>query len=239
MNKEKKHPTWEILGAVVGYIGTVKEVPGLVHTFYHFYEEPFPRCFIVICSLVYLLFLISLASQFLWGYSNVNSEKPNVAKEASFWSNSKLLKKKDPKKQLQDNFNQYYRKRQILSAIRSFGATIWWQGPIALLNYVKLINSFSASKNQFPDEPKLIDHVDRYTIVKHDNEPYTVEYRYSRDLKFVQRRMANQASNGEFGSPEMMKIGKMPECFLTFLSLQGFFWSLGHLLFARLFGMFK
>lgn len=64
---EKKYPTWEVLGILIGFVGSANLAPDLFNLFFEFYPDPskMSRLFKISCILGYLILIIVLSFRYL------------------------------------------------------------------------------------------------------------------------------------------------------------------------------
>lgn len=191
---EKQYPTWEILGLIIGFVGSANLVPDLVNLLFNFYEKPeeFSRFFKIVTISIYLLILIVLASRHLYKINlpHLESREEDIQK-----------------------FKRAYRRLQILNFIRQF--------PLSLVNHFIFLryklSSYDLFKRhgEWPERPDFFNLIGRFRVPEK-----TIEIQYPRNFEALEVRETLPNSDS-FGTTKSERWATFPYKFLSITTWLG------------------
>lgn len=203
MANEKTYPTWELLGLIIGFVGSANLVPELVNLVLNLYEKPdqFSRLFKISCIAIYLLILMWVAARHLY--------KINLPHSTD--------REEDLKK-----FTRTYRRLQILNFIRQFPLSLF---NMLIFRFYKVF-SYDLFKRhgEWPERPDLFNFIGRFRI-----EGKTIEIQYPRNFEALHVR-ETLLNSDSFGETQFQKWFSYRYRLLSMTTPLGVAWTINHIL---------
>jgi hypothetical protein len=205
--KQERHPTWEVLAAIVGYVSSVEPAIYLVgHHLIGWKKDEIPPCWRISIVAVYGILFLLVGSWTLYRLSSTGVAKDKDASPT-------------------DRAVRAMKRHLFLRIIRSLGFVLIYEWLLDRMG-VTLYGGFSRYSDWEP-RPDLIDRIDRYTL-----KDESIEFQYSRNHSFIEYR-SGRGDDRKYGTAQKLSWRKTPHHWLTFFSWAGFKWTIAHLLFSK------
>lgn len=205
-SSKKDNPTWEIIGVLIGFIGTADQFPILLNTIFQWYlPDALPPLYRTILILIYFLILLFVCAWTMWGISFLREpNKATSTDESAKWE---------------------LRRAKIVNIFRMFPISLYsW---FIFKNYdvtfydifrrPKYWSSESEREGFFP------------VIARFFTKGQTIEIQYPRDFSKLHFKRTDGISSN-FGNEVVTSWFKTPFKFLTLVHWFGVYWTFRHVL---------
>lgn len=208
---EKRYPTWEVVGVLIGFAGSATQVPDLVNIFTNSYDdwETPSKLFKAVCISIYLLIIIVLSVRYLIHLNGSQKPDDDAITVTTLGKRSTYL--------------TAFSESNWINFVRDFPLSIF-RIFVAWLYDIKLFDIFTR-KAEWGDRPDLFN---QFLRAYFGNK--TVEFQFKRNFKHVQVREALESDDGRFGVEVNLKWTELEFPFMTFTTWLGLSWTIIHLI---------
>lgn len=205
---EKKYPTWEILGVLIGFAGSASFVPELVNLLFNSFPEPsqMSRGFKLTCILFYFLFIAILSFRYLINLRGTQKENSDGIVVTSTGIGGYMSAMSG---------------NGWISFIRDFPISLS-RLVVSRLYRIVLFDIFNRRPEWTPREDLFRQFLRAYLKTR------TIELQFQRNFEAIEVRETSENSDN-FGEPKSARWTELEFPFLTVTTWLGLFWTLCHL----------
>jgi len=205
---EKKYPTWEVLGVVIGFVGSASLVPELVNLLFNFFPDSskMSREFKLICISVYLVVIVVLSFRYLINLRGTQKENSDGIVVTSSGRGGGYMSAMSG--------------NGWISFARDFPISLF-RMVVSKLYKIVLFDIFNRRPEWDLREDLFRQFLRAYF------KPRTVELQFLRNFEAIEVRETSENSDN-FGEPKRARWTELEFPLLTFTTWLGLFWTLCH-----------